>query len=207
MRQGGCLKPGAEDQDRGDRTSGLVSVEATGARTPREESVGKEALEMIVVLGTRSLRKGLWDPVQWGMEVSTETQNLGEGALGSWRGLRQEMQSAAEGRDSQEPGQRQCGDLARSFPGTLTHGGRPLGNCYPATPRFAAAPGPRLSGHAGDPESLPNEPIWTGHVPARDPLHPLEDTVSPEVRGAVFPCWLKGSALVFIEQIWVQSPP
>lgn len=57
---------------------------------------------MVVVLGTRSLRKGRWDPVQCGMEVSTESQGQGEGALKGWRGRGQEMQFPAEGRDSQE---------------------------------------------------------------------------------------------------------
>lgn len=60
----------------------------------------KEALEMVVVLGTRSLRKGLCDPVQCGMEVSPETQGQREGAMKGWRGSGQKMQSPAEGRDS-----------------------------------------------------------------------------------------------------------
>lgn len=77
-----------------------LHTEAPGVRTRGEERVRKEALEMVVVLGTRSLRKGLCDPVQCGMEVSPETQGQREGAMKGWRGSGQKMQSPAEGRDS-----------------------------------------------------------------------------------------------------------
>lgn len=50
--KGGCPGPGAENQE-GRPDLGL-NMEAAEARTPGEERVGKEALEMVVVLGTRT---------------------------------------------------------------------------------------------------------------------------------------------------------
>lgn len=91
--------------------------------------------------------------------------------------------------------------LGKRFPGALGRGsveiwlkasmgrcpiwGRPLGNCYPWTPRFATDPKPRLSGHAEDPEFPPNKPSalttrLASGSPARDLIHPLEVTAFPE---------------------------
>lgn len=92
--------------------------------------------------------------------------------------------------------------LGKGFPGTLGRGSLEIrlkvsmGDCQadscvtasqglPGTPRFAPEPETMLSGHAGDPESLRNEPsglvtCLASSSPAGNLLHLLEDTVLPE---------------------------